>query len=1046
MTLGLGLISLLSGSAAAQPDRFGNEWIRQDQAYFRIPVAEPGRYRLTGTALRQAGLPEEQIDPRGFQLFRRGREQVISVVGLQDGRLAGDGYLEFRGEANDGRQDSLLYRPAGSQPHPYYSMYSDTAVYFLTWRTDGGQGLRRPPTHEAVTDPVPSRWSEYRRLFTDEYSFNTLTGPHPLPTRDEVYFGAGEGWTGPMLSKGSLVRLEVRLPGYQPAEGDPPTLEILLNGRDNSLHVVDSWVGTRQRLAGTLTFPLFRTARLRITLEPGDLEEDGTLRLWTRSRGPGPMDGYSISLLQVRYPAKGDTDSLPVRMAPRPERVQFRSFADRRPTYVLVSHPRLRQPALGYPDPVGSYAAYRASPAGGGHDTLVVMMPELYNQFSYGERTPLALRRFADYLLARRDTLPPPFLFLIGQATALYTNRRQPDPDRRDLVPTIGYVPGSDVLLTAGLGGFSEDVPALPTGRLSVTRPQEVIQYLQKVREHESALVYVPWRKDVLHLSGGRSPAERRAFLALLDTLQGVARGPGLGAHVRTRAKQSDAPVERMDIREEVNQGLGLVTFFGHSSPVTADVDIGYASRAVNGFRNRGRYPLLFFNGCGLGNIFYGGTNVLSADWVSAPERGAIAVLAHAASGYFRPLEHFARVFYRTLFSDSRFGQASIGQIHQETIRRVLEQYGSDEDIANAHQMVLQGDPAVRLYPMDRPDYALELLDGESPHQAGDSVRLRVEVRNLGRNLPTDSLRLAIKRPLAGGERKTIAAWTRPALANRDTLLLAFHPGTTDLPAYYECWVDPDQQVAEADESNNRLVVRLRGEGGRYWLDRPGPGERLPPDRVPPLLEVRLDGRLIPDGAIVSPTPLIQVVVHDDDPYRIRQNPAGLELFLKRPGAADWAWVDFNGPSVSWQASGSENRFVLHYRPGVLPDGLYQLLVQASDLAGNRAGPVPYQIRFRVLNQDSLSAVVVSPNPSAAFTHFRFTRTGAHAGGQARLNVYTATGVLARELSQPLQAGSNQFTWDGTNTGGQRLPAGLYLYELIIDPGLCRRGRFLRGP
>ncbi len=46
------------------------------------------------------------------------------------------------------------------------------------------------------------------------------------------------------------------------------------------------------------------------------------------------------------------------------------------------------KPALGYGDPVQSYAAYRASTAGGGYDTLTVPIDQLYNQFNYGGDFP----------------------------------------------------------------------------------------------------------------------------------------------------------------------------------------------------------------------------------------------------------------------------------------------------------------------------------------------------------------------------------------------------------------------------------------------------------------------------------------------------------------------------------------------------------------------------------------------------------------------------------------------------------------------------------
>jgi hypothetical protein len=43
---------------------------------------------------------------------------------------------------------------------------------------------------------------------------------------------------------------------------------------------------------------------------------------------------------------------------------------------------------------------YRASEAGGGFDTLIINMDELYDMFSYGDKTPLAIHEFAAICLA----------------------------------------------------------------------------------------------------------------------------------------------------------------------------------------------------------------------------------------------------------------------------------------------------------------------------------------------------------------------------------------------------------------------------------------------------------------------------------------------------------------------------------------------------------------------------------------------------------------------------------------------------------------------
>lgn len=136
--LQLFLFSLcLSLHTAAQP--YWNEWINFNQKYFKITLAQNGIYRLDYPTLSVAGVPDS-IDSRHFQIFFRGEEQYIYVKDENgDHRINGSDYIEFYGRKNDGSLDSLLYNnhitlyPPSKHPNPYYSLFSDTSAYFLTW-------------------------------------------------------------------------------------------------------------------------------------------------------------------------------------------------------------------------------------------------------------------------------------------------------------------------------------------------------------------------------------------------------------------------------------------------------------------------------------------------------------------------------------------------------------------------------------------------------------------------------------------------------------------------------------------------------------------------------------------------------------------------------------------------------------------------------------------------------------------------------------------------------------------------------------------------
>jgi hypothetical protein len=488
--------------------------------------------------------------------------------------------------------------------------------------------------------------------------------------------------------------------------------------------------------------------------------------------------------------------------------VQFVDWSSHRPTYVIVTHENLRQPASTSLDPVRDYAAYRASVAGGGFDTLTVTMQQLIDQYSYGERHPLAIRRFMTQLLqqSRNADRRPQYLLLLGRSRSTPGIRRDPRQATLDLVMTYGF-PGSDSPFTQGLGGFPDNVPAVPTGRINAGTTQDVINYLNKVKEYESQEVGL-WRKNLLHLSGGATPNEAVLFRSLVDGYRDKISTFSLGARVTTLTKQTDNLVEALTVAQPVNEGVGLMTFFGHSGLDVTDLDIGFCSSDVLGYRNKGRYPLLLINGCAIGNFFFG-RPTLTTDWVLTPDRGAIAAIAHSHLGYVDYLHQYSRTFYDLLADSSRQDQ-SIGQWQQETMRRVLAQPPNGGSLANCQQMVLQGDPAIRLFPFQTPDYALTTngirvsgKDNQPLTTDSDSVRLQLIIQNLGQYRP-GQLPLRIRRIANGQETGNFSVMLPQAVAYRDTINLSL-PNQRDADGLnqFQVIVNPTDSPALATETNH---------------------------------------------------------------------------------------------------------------------------------------------------------------------------------------------------------------------------------------------------
>lgn len=774
----------------AASGQVGNEWINFSAPYYKIPVGKDGLYRLSRTQLLSAGLPSF-VDPKTIKIYHRGIEQSIYVEGENDSQLNTSDFVEFFGRKNDGALDQQLYSTPTSQPHQHYNLYSDTTAYFLTY----GGAVGKRASSGPLTSSTPAEtfhWDEKLMVIHDQYS-----GGIDYGDVQQSAFEAGEGWMSAPIFQGQSSDFVVGGISNTVQAAGLPKLEVVFTGRGPQSHTIE--VSTGPRFISSVSITGYNSVKFQTEIEWADIVSGQfTLRvrvLGANSQPARASVGYvkitypqslsfagssekyftlsenagNVSVIQLQsapvgavlYDVTNPNDALRivttsgatldavigqtsgrrklfasnVFTTPSIKRVNFRNINPSAQNYVIITHAALRKPISGYTDPVKAIGEYRSLPQGGGYDTLIVNVDQLYNQFSYGETTSLAIYNFLKYLKTGKL---PTYLFLVGKGLNIdYGYYRAPQlfPQFRDLVPTGGF-PASDMRFTVGLK--EPGVPAVATGRLSATGPADVAAYLNKLKEFESQPFNDLRKKNILHLSGGLYGTEPQQFRSYLAEFGQIAKSFYLGGNVKAIAKQS-TDIEVINVADEVNKGLNLITLFGHSSPSSSDFDIGLVTDPIMGYNNKGKYPTLLLNGCLAGSYFLN-ASIFGENWTNTPDRGAIGVIAHSYFGFAPYLKLYSQYFYKVGFSDTLFINKGIGAIQKEVAKRLTNDYGMNfVTETQVQQMVLLGDPAVSLFGASKPDYAIvpnsvsiRAADGSKLSAFSDSLALRFVVHNYG--------------------------------------------------------------------------------------------------------------------------------------------------------------------------------------------------------------------------------------------------------------------------------------------------------------------------
>ncbi|XOV93008.1 MAG: C25 family cysteine peptidase [Bacteroidota bacterium] len=862
-------------NALAQP--FGNEWINFNQRYFKIKLAENGVYRINATELELAGVPISTIAASRIKIFRRGTEIAVnksSTGGFLD-------YLEFYGEKNDGKSDSLLYRSPSDQPHQYYNLFSDTASYFLTWnQTETGKSISTSTLGDnSGLTAEPYHLNELIQLQTNAYSPGTKFGFNGELSSGE--YTEGEGWTGSFFTKNQSQTYNFNL-GYFDNTGPVPKIQIGLIGGNSLTHNVRISAGASDlslRTIDTVTFQGWTQEMVNKQLLWSDVALDGSLTLRITALGTtGTADRISVPFIKVVYPEEFDIGSanektyfqrtstearsyiivptsnaagtriLEITDPIHPRFIVKTNFSDRfefvvpdptiarkllaftgtksissirevnmdqiDPTnsnYLIISHPLFHEAASDGMDPLLAYKTYRESIQGGSYQVILATIDEIFNQFGYGDPTPLAIRNFVGHALTVGS---PQHLFIIGKGLSANYGFYRQDPlttTQDNFIPTFGY-PGSDVLYSVKALGSGLD-PAVGTGRLNAHTPEDVKSYLDKVKEMEILPFNQLWRKNLILMSGGQNNIEQAGFLNYVEDFKRIAEGDFLGGYARIRKKITTAPTEPIDIRTEINNGVGMVTIFGHSSSQNSDIEIGN----VEDHNNTGKYPLFLANGCNAGEIFSTASS-FSEPWVNAPGKGAMAFIAHADFSYSSNLKRFSDLFYQEAFAkEADFGR-SLGSILTSLAATYHDVYGTDQaSLAQVNLMSLLGDPAIKVFEANKPDFEAdpnqtfaEALSGNQILASQNGFTINLVIKNYGKTT-LDSTTIEIRRLLPDGEiLKQIERI--PSVKYQDTVQLFIENDPAkrvDGNNIFTFIIDPDNVINELNESNNQSTFEL---------------------------------------------------------------------------------------------------------------------------------------------------------------------------------------------------------------------------------------------
>jgi len=682
------------------------------QPAIKLTIKARGWYRITQPELAAAGL-DPRIDPRNLRLYLGGEEQAMLVAGDQDGSFDRADAIEFYATGQDtpstdahtywlvdgkqpGKRIGVVKSEAetgGSASFAYTVERKERTIYFSSLRNGDaenffGQVVTSQPVDQQLvlqhldqSAPGEAVLEIALQGVTDRAGFND----------HQVKVMLNSAFAGRMIFDGRQHSVErITVPNSLLREGDN-IVTLVAEGGLSDVCLVDY-----VRVTYLHTYTADQDA-LTMTVA------DRTAAVTGRSQTIAGFSNGMIRVLDITNPAepheligriedrKGEGFAVTVAIQGDGPRTLAAFTEDRvsRPASMTSNQPSNWREAGHGADMLiitngalaESFSPLKALRQRQGLSVEVIDIEDIYDEFSFGEKEPRAIK---DFLSSIRSTWKkvPRFVLLAGDAS--YDPRNYLGAGDFDLVPT--KLIDTVYLETASddwFADFDDDgLAEMYVGRLSVRSAVEAAALVSKLTAYDS--------------TGVKSGGSGRSVLLVSDANDGfnfeqaseqlralVPSGTKVQEIFRGRLEGSAA---KQQLIEAINAGQTIVNYTGHGSvDVWRDL---FTADDAGSLSNQQRLSLFVTMTC-LNGFFHDPIHQSLAESLLKAERGG-AISVWASSGMTQPPQQTAmnQEAYRLLFSNG--AKLTLGEV---TARAKATVSGGDV----RRTWILLGDPSMKL-------------------------------------------------------------------------------------------------------------------------------------------------------------------------------------------------------------------------------------------------------------------------------------------------------------------------------------------------------------
>lgn len=331
----------------------------------------------------------------------------------------------------------------------------------------------------------------------------------------------------------------------------------------------------------------------------------------------------------------------------------------------------------GFEDVLQPLLDYRANQ---GLSVTAVSLSQIYDEFSYGQQSPAAIRRFLTYVAANWQPAPH-FVLLVGDAS--YDVHNLTRGKNRNLLPAT-YVATQEGNFVASDAWYTAEVPNMAIGRFPVQTNVQLQALVSKTIAYETADdPSLTWDQLALLVAD-----DEQKFDLVSDNLAQQLSDKGFHPHKLYMTEDDNI---HYSIISTINQGVGLVNYIGHGGATMWGDEAVLRSEDANMLANANRLPIFTTFTCSNGDFAHPQTDSLAESLLWVDAGGIVAAVAPSGRAMIDQQLPVSEIFYDYLL---RGDEATLGDV----LTAVRQATSSDANQADVlHTINLLGDPALRI-------------------------------------------------------------------------------------------------------------------------------------------------------------------------------------------------------------------------------------------------------------------------------------------------------------------------------------------------------------